>query len=171
MFFSSSPVNQPVPHLGNILKEIVDTVKEEEMDEYKRDFSMTEEEKKYLEYCPQKQRILSLLKRLHREKPIEELIQFEINKNENVLYEENKQMTVKEIKEILAKDIYSSAYHTFSLEFLEKKFSEEEEKTDNDFKAFNSNKEEVYYPDNEFVYNLCSGLINLSEINDLRDNK
>ena len=87
MFFSSSPVNQPVPHLGNILKEIVDTVKEE-MDEYKRDFSMTEEEK-----------------------------------------------------------------------------------TDNDFKAFNSNKEEVYYPDNEFVYNLCSGLINLSEINDLRDNK
>ena len=45
MFFSSSPVNQPVPHLGNILKEIVDTVKEE-MDEYKRDFSMTEEEKK-----------------------------------------------------------------------------------------------------------------------------
>ena len=54
---------------------------------------------------------------------------------------------------------------------FEKKFSEEEEKTDNDFKAFNSNKEEVYYPDNEFVYNLCSGLINLSEINDLRDNK
>lgn len=170
MFFSSSHINQPVPHLGNKLKEISETVKEE-MDEYKRDFSMTEEEKKNMEHCPQKQRLLSLLKKLHKEKPFEELIQYEINKNENVLYEENKKMTVKEIKEILAKDIFSSAYNTFSHEFLEKRSQSEEEKTENSFKDYNSNKEEVYYPDNEFVYNICSGLINLNDIKDLKDNK
>ena len=168
MFFSSKAFAPPVPHLSNKLKEVSETVSEEP-DEYKREFIPLDDDGN-VDHTSPKYKMNSLLNKLIKEKSFDQMAKDEINKNENQLYDENKQMTVKEIKEILAEYSYSSAYHSFSPEFQDYMKSIEL-KGDDEFKLFNQKKEDVYYPDNEFVYNICSGLINLDEVNELRDNK
>lgn len=166
MFFASSGKQYPVAYLSNKLKELSET-NGDETDEYLNDFDILSQDPS-VDHTSKKYKQKSLLDSLEKEISPPELLEIELSKDENFLYEEKKNMTVKQIKEVLVGDLLKSSYHTLSIDFRD--FVDSLDMKDEQiFELFEQKKAESYFPDDEFVYNLCYGLVSLEELEEEKE--